>query len=258
MRRNLSTSAVDHPQPPSSSDVVVKLDGDGQMDPELIPRVITPILEEVADYAKGNRFFNVSHVRSMPFQRIFGNLVLSFFAKASSGYWNVFDPNNGFTAIDARVLTQLPLDKISSRYFFESDMLFHLNLMMAVVTDVPMDAKYGGGASNLRLFSSVFEFSIRHFKNYLKRITYGYYLREFTLASIELPLGSILCGFGFVLGLTSWIHSINHDIPTQPGTLILIAMSFLSGLQLLLGFFAYDISNTPRNPISRYLTLPKK
>ena len=137
-------------------------------------------------------------------------------------------------------------------------MLFHLNLMRAVVTDVPMDAKYGDEASNLRLFSSVLEFSIRHFKNYLKRITYGYYLREFTLASIELPLGSILCIFGFALGLTSWIHSTNQDIPTQPGTLILTAMSFLSGLQLLLGFFAYDISNTPRNPISRYLTLPKK
>lgn len=234
-------------------DVIVKLDGDGQMDPSLIPRITLPVLEGQADYAKGNRFFNVNQVKAMPFGRILGNLALSFFAKASSGYWNIFDPNNGYTAINAKVVGQLPLERVSSRYFFESDMLFHLNLMRAVVIDVPMDAKYGDEASNLRLVTSVFEFAFKHARNYFRRITYGYYLRDFTLASIELPLGSALCIFGFVVGLRSWLHSMSDGIPTQPGTLILIAMSFLSGLQLLLGFFAFDISNTPREPISKFL-----
>lgn len=234
-------------------DVIVKLDGDAQMDPALIPRMVLPILDGQADYSKGNRFFNVTKVKSMPLGRIVGNLALSFFAKASSGYWNIFDPNNGYTAINSKVVGQLPLEKISARYFFESDMLFHLNLMRAVVIDVPMDAKYGDEASNLRLVNSVFEFAFKHVRNYFRRITYGYYLRDFTLASIELPLGSALCIFGFVVGLKSWIHSMSDGIPTQPGTLILIAMSFLSGLQLLLGFFAFDISNTPREPISKFL-----
>lgn len=234
-------------------DVIVKLDGDGQMNPALIPRMILPVLDGQADYSKGNRFFNVTKVKSMPVGRIIGNLALSFFAKASSGYWNIFDPNNGFTAINSKVVGQLALERISKRYFFESDMLFHLNLMRAVVIDVPMDAKYGDEASNLRLVNSVFEFAFKHIRNYFRRITYGYYLRDFTLASIELPLGSALCIFGFVVGLKSWIHSMNDGIPTQPGTLILIAMSFLSGLQLLLGFFAFDISNTPREPISKFL-----
>ncbi len=234
-------------------DVIVKLDGDGQMNPALIPRMILPVLDGQADYSKGNRFFNVTKVKSMPMGRILGNLALSFFAKASSGYWNIFDPNNGYTAINSKVVGQLPLERISARYFFESDMLFHLNLMRAVVIDVPMDAKYGDEASNLRLVNSVFEFAFKHIRNYFRRITYGYYLRDFTLASIELPLGSALCIFGFVVGLKSWIHSMNDGIPTQPGTLILIAMSFLSGLQLLLGFFAFDISNTPREPISKFL-----
>ncbi len=234
-------------------DVIIKLDGDGQMNPALIPRMILPVLDGQADYSKGNRFFNVTKVKSMPLGRIIGNLALSFFAKASSGYWNIFDPNNGYTAINSKVVGQLPLERISTRYFFESDMLFHLNLMRAVVIDVPMDAKYGDETSNLRLVDSVFEFAFKHMRNYFRRITYGYYLRDFTLASIELPLGSALCIFGFVVGLKSWIHSMNDGIPTQPGTLILIAMSFLSGLQLLLGFFAFDISNTPREPISKFL-----
>ena len=234
-------------------DVIVKIDGDGQMNPALIPRMILPVLDGQADYSKGNRFFNVTKVKTMPIGRILGNLALSFFAKASSGYWNIFDPNNGYTAINSKVVGQLPLNRISARYFFESDMLFHLNLMRAVVIDVPMDAKYGEEESNLRLVNSVFEFAFKHMRNYFRRITYGYYLRDFTLASIELPLGSVLCIFGFVVGLKSWIHSLNDGIPTQPGTLILIAMSFLSGLQLLLGFFAFDISNTPREPISKFL-----
>ncbi len=232
------------------AEIIVKLDGDGQMNPSLIPRIVRPILQEQADYTKGNRFFNVERIREMPLLRILGNLALSFFSKLSSGYWHIFDPNNGFTAINAKAAAQLPLNKISSRYFFESDMLFRLNLMRAVVVDVPMDAFYGDETSNLRLRSSVFEFGGKHIRNAFKRILYSYYLREFNLASIELPLGSGLCVFGLVVGIRSWMHSFQYGIATQPGTLILIAMSFLSGLQLLLGFFAYDIANVPREPIS--------
>lgn len=232
------------------AEIIVKLDGDGQMDPRMIPRIIRPIVKEQADYTKGNRFFNIERIREMPILRILGNLALSFFSKLSSGYWQIFDPNNGFTAINSKTAEQLPLNKISSRYFFESDMLFRLNLMRAVVVDVPMDAFYGDETSNLRLRSSVFEFAGKHIRNAFKRILYSYYLREFNLASIELPLGTGLCIFGLVVGIRSWMHSFQYGIATQPGTLILIAMSFLSGLQLLLGFFAYDIANVPREAIS--------
>ena len=227
--------------------VLVKVDGDGQIDPFLIPQLVAPLLDGSADYAKGNRFFNVEKIKEMPVLRILGNLGLSFYSKLSSGYWDVFDPNNGFIAIRTETAKKLPFTKISDRYFFESDMLFRLNLTRAVVVDVPMEPIYGEEVSNLKVFSSFFEFSFKHSRNFLKRILYNYYLREFNLASIELLLGSFLIGSGLFVGGRGWIHSLKYGAPTQTGTLVLTAMTFLSGLQLLLGFFAYDISNIPRN-----------
>ena len=234
------------------ADIIVKLDGDGQMDPSLIPRLLEPILKEQADYVKGNRFFNVQAILRMPKVRILGNLVLSFFSKASTGYWQVFDPNNGFTAIHASALKQLPLEKISNRYFFESDMLFRLNLARAVVTDVPMDAVYGDEKSNLSIVRTLFEFPFKHSRNFIKRVAYSYYLRDFTLASLELPAGLVLLTTGSIAALYNWIHSANLNQATPTGTLILIAMMLLSSIQLLLSFASYDIQSSPKIPISNF------
>src|SRR3954451_13199625 len=106
--------------------VIVKIDGDGQMDPALIDRFVRPILRGEADYTKGNRFNDLDRIRSMPMARLIGNAVLSFVTKVSSGYWDIFDPSNGYVAIHARVLEHLPLEKVSRRYFFEADLLYWL------------------------------------------------------------------------------------------------------------------------------------
>jgi dolichol-phosphate mannosyltransferase len=107
--------------------IAIKIDGDGQMNPMLIPDFIEPIINGEADYTKGNRFYNLEEIHQMPKVRLIGNAVLSLMNKLSSGYWDVFDPTNGYTAIHVDVLGRLPFDKISKRYFFESDMLFRLN-----------------------------------------------------------------------------------------------------------------------------------
>ncbi len=101
-------------------EVIVKVDGDGQMDPSLIPDFITPILAGEADYTKGNRFFDLEEIRAMPRMRLFGNAMLSFMTKLSSGYWDLFDPTNGYTAIHVTVARHLPFKKISNRYFFRN------------------------------------------------------------------------------------------------------------------------------------------
>ena len=234
------------------AEVIVKLDGDGQMDPSLIPMLLEPILKEHADYVKGNRFFNIQAILRMPKIRIFGNLILSFFSKISTGYWQVFDPNNGFTAIHASTLKQLPLEKVSNRYFFESDMLFRLNLARAVVVDIPMNAVYGEEKSNLSIVRTLFEFPFKHTRNFTKRIAYSYYLRDFTLASLELPVGLLLLISGSVAALYNWIHSAQLNQATPTGTLILIALMLLSSIQLLLSFASYDMQSCPKKPISSF------
>lgn len=234
-------------------DIIVKVDGDGQMDPELIPDFVAPIIFGEADYTKGNRFFDLEGVRAMPRVRLFGNAVLSFITKISSGYWDLFDPTNGYTAIHRDVARHLPLDKISRRYFFETDMLFRLNTLRAVVVDIPMDAKYEDEVSNLKISKAVTEFSIKHLMNFHKRIFYNYYLRDMSLASIELPLGVAMMVFGFIFGIYHWIESSQTGALATAGTVMLPAISILMGLQFILAFFSNDISSVPRRVLHHRL-----
>ena len=235
------------------ADVVVKMDGDGQMDPTLIPKLVAPILAGEADYVKGNRFFNLESVQQMPAIRLFGNGVLSFLSKLSSGYWSVFDPTNGFTAIHARLINLLPLHRIHKRYFFESDMLFRLNLLRAVVVDVPMDAFYGEEESNLKITRVIFPFAWGHLRNLFKRTIYSYFLRDFSLASLELVVGGGLLMSGGLFGIVKWWGSSHTGIPVTSGTVMLAALPVLVGVQLLLSFINFDMANAPRTPINKSL-----
>jgi len=230
-----------------NADIIVKIDGDGQMDPKLINSFISPIIRGDADYTKGNRFYNLDELGQMPKIRLFGNSVLSFMTKISSGYWNLFDPTNGYTAINSSVLADLSLNKISNRYFFETDMLFRLNLLRAVVRDVPMSAKYTDEVSNLRIGKILIEFSFKHMRNFIKRIFYSYYLRDMSLASFELPIGMAFTSFGMFYGICSWLNSVNKGVETSAGTVMLSALPLLMGVQLMLAFLSFDISNTPKS-----------
>lgn len=238
--------------------VIVKVDGDGQMDASLIPWFVAPILSGEADYAKGNRFFDLEQIRSMPPLRLFGNAVLSLITKVSSGYWDIYDPTNGFTAIHANVARILSFDKISKRYFFETDMLFRLNTLHARVVDVAMDAVYGDEVSNLKITRIISEFAFKHVRNFLKRLFYNYYLRNMSLASLELPLGLGLLGFGTIYGIAARIHSAQAGIETPAGVVMMAALPVLMGAQLILAFLAYDIASVPRRAIhpARRLSMP--
>ncbi|APW36524.1 glycosyl transferase family 2 [Rhodoferax koreense] len=226
--------------------VIVKIDGDGQMDPGLIDDFVFPILAGEADYTKGNRFFDLDQLQSMPRMRVFGNAALSLLAKFSTGYWDLFDPTNGYTAIHVDVLSHLPLDKISRRYFFETDILFRLNVARAVAVDVPMAARYADEVSNLKISRIVGDFLFKHARNFGKRIFYNYYLRDMSLASLELPLGLFLFFFGAVYGTWHWIESARLGIVTTAGTVMLAGLPVLTGLQLVLAFFGQDIGSVPR------------
>ena len=230
------------------AEVIVKVDGDGQMDTSLISNFVEPILAGEADYTKGNRFFDLEEIRAMPRMRLFGNAALSLMAKLSTGYWDLFDPTNGYTAIHADVARHLPFSKISQRYFFETDILFRLNTLRAVVVDVPMDAKYGDEVSNLKISKIVGEFLVKHARNFLKRIFYNYYLRDLSLASIELPLGLVLLVAGISFGGYHWLESARTGVVTPAGTVMLAALPILMGLQFVLAFLGYDIASVPRRP----------
>ncbi len=235
------------------ADIVVKLDGDGQMDPALIPRLVRAVADGEADYAKGNRFFGPKALREMPRTRFFGNAVLGAMTKLSSGYWSNSDPTNGFTAIHAAVLRELPLDDISPRYFFESDMLYQLGLLRAKVADVPMRARYRGEHSSLSVSGVIGEFLWKNLRNSLRRVWFTYFVRDFSLATVELVLGLALLTFGLLFGVVEWRASVTSGEPATAGTVMLAAMPAIVGIQLLIGFMAYDMANVPKDPLHRRL-----
>ncbi|MEC5407887.1 glycosyltransferase family 2 protein [Paraburkholderia sp. MPAMCS5] len=232
-------------------DIIVKIDGDGQMDPALIADFVAPIASGEADYTKGNRFFDLEGVRSMPKMRLFGNAALSFMTKFSSGYWDVFDPTNGYTAIHRDAAEHLPFDKISRRYFFETDVLFRLNTLRAVVVDIPMQSKYGDEVSNLKISKIAGEFFLKHVRNFIKRVFYNYYLRDMSVASLELPLGVVFSLFGLAYGVIHWGSSLRSDTVTPAGTVMLSALPILVGVQLILAFIGHDVASTPSRPFQR-------
>lgn len=238
------------------ADIIVKIDGDGQMEPRLIPKFISPIVEGHADYVKGNRFYDLTTIKQMPLLRLFGNTFLSFFTKLSSGYWHIFDPTNGYTAINAKVAVHLPTEKISKRFFFESDMLFRLNLLRAVVVDIPMEAIYQYESSNLSITRVSLEFIFKNFRNFHKRIFYNYFLRDMNIASIELIAGLFLFIFGFIFGSIHWIDSYNNNKAAPTGTIMIAVICLLIGIQFILAFLGFDIANIPTKPIGK--SLPDK
>jgi glycosyltransferase involved in cell wall biosynthesis len=231
-------------------EVVVKIDGDGQMNPALVPNFVRAIVRGKADYTKGNRFYRPESLRSMPRVRLLGNAGLSFINKISTGYWPIMDPTNGYTAIHAAVLRELPLDKMERGYFFESDMLYHLNIIRAVVHDVPMDAVYADESSNLRVSRVLPQFMLAHVKRFFKRYAYTYLIRDFNLGSIYSLCGGLLCVVGLVFGGVHWLHSVVTGAPATSGTVMLAALPLLVGIQLLIAFLHQDVSNVPTEPLA--------
>lgn len=236
----------------SPADVVVKLDGDGQMDPGLIPQLTSPVLAGEADYAKGNRFYNLRDVVRMPWVRLFGNAALSFMTKLSSGYWQLFDPTNGFTAIHRSALEEIDLGRVSRRYFFETDLLYHLNQARAVVVEMPMRAVYDDEPSGLRPGRMVGPFLWGHLRNFFKRVVYSYFVRGFSVASLALLIGLPLLAFGVGFGAYQWSESVATGTTASAGTVMLAALPTLLGAQLLVSWLGHDIAAEPRLPLQRF------
>ncbi|MEP6795813.1 MAG: glycosyltransferase family 2 protein [Saprospiraceae bacterium] len=228
------------------SDIVIKMDGDEQMDPNYIDPLIQPIINGQADFTKGNRFQDLNALRKMPIIRRIGNLGLSFLIKAASGYWNIFDPANGYTAIKAETLKNINFTKIHKRYFFESSMLIELYYTNAILQDIPMKAIYGNEVSGLSVTRTLFEFPPKLFVSFIKRIILKYFLFEFNIASLYIFFGFPLLLSGMIFGILNFIKYTSENIPAPTGTVVIPTLLITLGFQLLLSAANYDINNYPK------------
>ena len=230
--------------------IIIKIDGDGQMDTDLVPSLVAPIQAGRADYVKGNRFHGLKGLGAMPPLRLFGNAALSFLAKASTGYWQLFDPTNGFIAIESRVAALLVQERLSHRYFFETDLLAHLYLLGAVVEELPHSARYGNESSSLKPLEVLLPFLFLHLRTVLRRIFYTYFLKSFYPASLELLLGSLLMVTGLIFAGWNWVASIYTGIPRTSGTVVIASTTLIIATQCLLAFLSFDVNHFPRRPLA--------
>ncbi len=231
--------------------VVVKLDGDGQMDPADIDGLVAPLLDGTADYAKGNRFVDLRALRRMPRTRLAGNALLSFASKMASGYWNMLDVTNGFTAISARALRRLDLDRVSNRYFFETSMLIELNILRAAIADVEMPARYGDERSSMKLSRVLATFPGLLARGLARRFYWRYLIHEFSVVSICVLVGVPLALFGAVYGGWHWVDSFRTGQPATAGTVFVAALPIILGFQLLLAGLLLDVLSSPTRKVHR-------
>ena len=226
------------------ADILVKMDADGQMDPEGLPRLVEQVADGRFDYAKGNRFLDTRDLAAMPKLRLFGNFLLTFLTKLASGYWHVFDPQNGFVALRADAWRRLPLEGLANGYFFENDMLVRLNVAGCKVTDVPIPARYRGEKSSMSLPRILGSFPLLLLHRFLFRIYQKYVLRTFSPIALFYGLGVPLFAWGVVFGLAVWMHSFLFREVATVGTVMLSALPVIVGLQLVLQAIVLEIEES--------------
>ena len=226
--------------------IIVKMDGDGQMDPEYLPTLLDALIDDGYDYAKGNRFLIPDFLPVMPKHRLLGNMALTFMTKLATGYWNLFDPQNGYVAIKTEAFQELDPQKLHPRFFFENDMLVQLSLHNARVKDVPIPARYGSERSSLNPLQVVVTFPLLLHHRFWRRIWHNYVVRDFNPIALFLflGLGLMLLGGGF--GIFSWIRSSITGEFASTGTVMLSVLPVVIGFQLLLQAIVLDIQRSPR------------
>ena len=228
-------------------EIIVKVDADNQMEALRIPEMIRVVASGNADMVKGNRFDSVKDLENMPFLRIVGNAGLSLIAKGSSGLWTVNDPTNGFFAISRPALQAVQHPKLSNGFFFESDLLFRVGLANCKVHELPMTAIYGEERSNLKITRVLFTFPFLHAKNTLKRIAYKYFVREWSLGTLNLLGALLMLIFTTFLGLDALRIIQTTGNPITAGQAVGVSLTAILGFQLLLAFLSYDVQMERRD-----------
>ncbi|WP_299251687.1 glycosyltransferase family 2 protein [uncultured Lacinutrix sp.] len=227
-------------------DIVIKVDADDQMDTSYIKDLIAPLVSGKASYAKGNRFRDFKALKKMPFTRKIGNLGLSFLTKAATGYWNNFDPTNGFFAIKTETLKRLDFDEISNRYYFETSLISQLYFQDAVIKDVAMPAIYADEKSSMNVWKMPFVFFPKLIKTFINRLFKAYFVYDFNISSIYILIGTPLFLFGFIYGIYNWWFYSSQAVFAPTGTIMLVTLTIIVGFQLLLQAVHYDITKAPK------------
>jgi len=226
-------------------DVSVVMAGDAQMDPAYLTQLIDPIADGEAGFTKANRFYGEGSFEGMPRHRVVGNIGLSFLTKAASGYWGLFDPQNGYTAIHRTALERLQLDRLAKRYEFENDLLIKLNVLRVPARDVPIPAVYGTEVSGLNVGRVAPRLLVMLWRGFWHRMWWKYVLQSFSAVALMFFTGLFLVAIGIGFSIFTLVNTLGPPI-ASPGTVLLAVAPLLSGLHFLVSALQLDIQEGSR------------
>ncbi len=224
-------------------DIVAVMDGDNQMDPAFLPRLLDPIVEGKVDYTKGNRLISPAYRKGMTSWRFTGNAALTLLTKIASGYWQMMDPQNGYTAISTRALERLDLYDIYPRYGYCNDLLVKLNANNFKIQNIPVPARYGKEKSGIRYGSYIVKVSRLLLKDFIWRLKFKYLIMSFHPLVFYYLLGTILSVLGIVGGLVVLFEKfiLGYPVLFVHGTLSLVV--FTLGAMFFLFAMLFDMQN---------------
>jgi glycosyltransferase involved in cell wall biosynthesis len=232
-------------------DITVTIDGDGQMDPEYMPKLLDPIVSGEADYAKGNRLLYREYRQEMPRFRFFGNSVLTFLTKIASGYWKTVDPQNGYTAISKEALDSIGVESIYEYYAYLNDILVRLNTQEMRVADVAMPARYGDEQSSIKYPTYIRKVSTMLLGDFLWRLKVKYLVLDFHPLALFYFFGAATAGLGGAgLAWAVYAKLANGNPLFVPGALSLLI--FAVGSVCLLLAMVFDMQANADREVQIY------
>ena len=147
------------------------------MDPNYLDNLIEPIINNEADFTKGNRL-EKGYSEGMSKFRLFGNHVLTFLTRIASGYWKIKDTQNGYIAISIEALKKINLETIYNGYAFENDLMINANVMRIKMKNVIIPARYGEETSTLVYRTFIIKTSYFLLKSLFRRVWHKYVKRK--------------------------------------------------------------------------------
>ncbi len=222
-------------------DATAVMAGDGQMDPADLPALLDPIVEDRADYSKGNRLFTGEAYRKIPKVRYFGNAFLSLLTKIASGYWHVADFQSGYTVINKKALQLVDWDQMYKRFGQPNDLLVRLNVFNFRVADIPIEPVYNvGERSKINIFKVIFTISWLLLKMFLWRMKEKYVIRDFHPLIFFYALGALFKLITIVLFIRMfWFWFVYGHIP--PINALAAMFSFMSASLFILFAMWFDM-----------------
>ncbi len=221
-------------------DVVAVMAGDNQMDPAFLPELLDPVIEGSVDYAVGNRLINEKFRQGMSKWRFVGNSVLTLLTKIASGYWQLMDPQNGYTAISRRALETISLDAIYPRYGYCNDLLVWLNTFGFRVRNVPHPARYGLERSKIKYSTYIVRLSWLLLNAFFWRLKTKYVLLSFHPLVFFYLFGLFFSFLGVLFGIYAFYFkfALKNEIFVPAVVSVIL---FALGVQFILFAMLFDM-----------------